>query len=615
MTAPLPHQQCLVLPITGDADSLRVRRALIQLLPHLKLDRRQESRLVAVCYGLAEHSMKQNLPASMRLMLRAEQAPALRVEVRPNMDAEDGSSWPPVPAADLLESGLAALLEQFARVECRAARGGWLVALEQPLTSAVASVDLAELVSADCVSSSDPRAELRAASAAHLQGVAEAARLEQEARKHEGRSRQLQAELLETNQGVLALYSELEDHVAKLRDLNETLEQRVAERTAEAQQRAEQLRMLASELSQTEQRERKRLAQILHDHLQQLLVAARMSIGELRRRMGGQAPASGQGAAQIVERIDILLSESIEASRSLTVELSPPILHDAGLVPALHWLVRQQEEKHGLRVQIQTQADAEPDSEDMKVLLFQVVRELLFNTVKHAGVRDANVELTRRGDQLQIVVADDGAGFEISGLRQKPGGSFGLFSIRERLRLLGAEMSIDTGVGRGTRVTLVAPLRPAEQNTGAEAGAGAARDVAAQTEAGTSPKIRLLLADDHRSLRASFSRLLRHEADIELVGEAADGETTIEMAHRLHPDVVLMDVSMPRVGGIEATRQITRQLPQTRVIALSMHQDSETEDAMRAAGAAAYVLKDAPSNELLAAVRRCAGRAPNERQN
>ena len=615
MAAPSPDVQCLLLPIADDADSLRARRAVIQLLPHLNLDHQQEWRLVAVCYGLAEHALKQHLPASMRLMLRAEGTPALRIEVRPETDAEGAPSWPTIPAAELLETGLAALLEQFMRVECRAARGRWMVAFEQSLGSAMNSMHLPELISTDRVPSPDPLAELRAVSAAHLEAVAAAAQLEQEVRKHEGRSRQLQAELLETNQGVLALYSELEDHVAKLRDLNETLEQRVAERTAEAQQRAEQLRMLAWELSQTEQRERKRLAQILHDHLQQLLVAARMSISELRRRMQGQAPAptNSQGPAQIVDRIDTLLSESIEASRSLTVELSPPILHDAGLVPALHWLVRQQEEKHGLRVHIQTQPDAEPGSEDMKVLLFQVVRELLFNTVKHAGVREAQVELTRREDQLQIVVADEGAGFELRGLRQKPEGSFGLFSIRERLRLLGAEMSIDTGVDRGTRVTLVAPLRPAEQHTGIEA--GAARDAAAEAGPEPAPKIRLLLADDHRSLRASFSRLFRHEADIELVGEAADGETTIEMAHRLRPDVVLMDVSMPRIGGIEATRRITRQLPHTRVIALSMHQDSDTEAAMREAGAAAYMLKDAPSNELLAAVRRCAGRSLDERQN
>src|SRR5690606_3104846 len=119
----------------------------------------------------------------------------------------------------------------------------------------------------------------------------------------------------------------------QLRSLNETLEQRVAERTIEAEQRTAQLRALAGEVTQAEQRERRRLAQVLHDHLQQLLVAAMMRLGVLQRRV--QEPLE-----QEVRQVEELIRQSIESSRSLTVELSPPVLYDVGLARGLEWLAR-----------------------------------------------------------------------------------------------------------------------------------------------------------------------------------------------------------------------------------------------------------------------------------
>ncbi|MCX5771741.1 MAG: response regulator [Candidatus Hydrogenedentes bacterium] len=239
----------------------------------------------------------------------------------------------------------------------------------------------------------------------------------------------------------------------QLRELNETLEQRVAERTAMAEERASQLRALASELIQSEQRQRRRLAQMLHDQLQQFLIAAKFRIGALRSRIADDEQI------QAVDEIDELLDESVKASKVLTIELSPPILYDAGLVPALEWLARWMREKHGLTTAVDADEEAEPASEDIRALLFEAVRELLFNIVKHAHIDEATVLVEKTSDdQITVTVEDTGSGFDpIAAQDRRGGGGFGLFSIRERFGLVGGRMDIETAPGRGTRVTLRVP--------------------------------------------------------------------------------------------------------------------------------------------------------------
>ncbi len=242
---------------------------------------------------------------------------------------------------------------------------------------------------------------------------------------------------------------------AQLHTLNETLEQRVAERTAEAERRALQLRRLASQLTQVEQGERRRLAQLLHDHLQQLLVGAKFGIGIAK----GQA--KDEAILHSLKQVNDMLDQSIKVSRSLTMELSPPILYDGGLSAGLQWLAGWVREKYELRVNVTVDQQAEPEREDIRVLLFQAARELLFNIVKHAGVKQADLLMSRlNNDRVRIVVADAGSGFEASRLAaaETKGGGYGLFSIRERLEMLEGRLDITSTPGEGTQVTLIAPI-------------------------------------------------------------------------------------------------------------------------------------------------------------
>ena len=118
--------------------------------------------------------------------------------------------------------------------------------------------------------------------------------------------------------------------------------------------------------------------------------------------------------------------------------------------------------------------------------------------------------------------------------------------------------------------------------------------------------IRILLADDHSLVRQGFRMILEAQPDMQIVGQAGNGKEAVELADKLHPDVVIMDVTMPELNGIEATRRLAESAPRTRVLALSMHKDSVYVREILRAGARGYLLKDAPDADLVAAVRAVA---------
>ena len=371
---------------------------------------------------------------------------------------------------------------------------------------------------------------------------------------------------------------------------------------AELEQRAQQLRALASELSKAEDRERRRLAQILHDHLQQLLVSANFSVASVLRSTEDAKVREG------LEEVKNLVTRAIDASRSLTAELSPPILYDSGLAGALCWLARWMKEKHGQEIDLHL--DDEVDApHDTRSVLFQSTRELLFNVVKHSGVNRAKVSLEEWGSgQLRLVVADEGAGFNVAREveRQRAAGGFGLFNIRERLECLGGHLEVHSVPGHGTRMTMFAP-KAHQPQMGTIALAAEVPKSPAKSPATPALPMRVMLVDDHRIMREGLAQLLGEVPDIKIVGEAEDGQQAVELARQLHPDVVIMDVAMPRMNGIDATRILVAERPQCRVIALSMHQQADMAAAMRQAGAVLYLPKDGPAETLIAAIRGASG--------
>lgn len=386
---------------------------------------------------------------------------------------------------------------------------------------------------------------------------------------------------------------------AELHELNQALEQRVAERTAEVQGQAEQLRALASQLSRAEQGERKRLAKVLHDHLQQLLVAARIQLNSLEARVESEAVRAG------VQDVFETLGEAMTASRDLTADLSPPVLQQVGLGAGLEWLAARMKKRHHFTVHLRTDSAPEPDEEEIRFLLFECVRELLFNSLKHSGVARAGVALWRADDDgLQITVSDEGQGFDPTVLtnREADEVTFGLFSIQERLQHIGGRMEVDSAPGDGARISLYAPVGP----NGGDAGEPPEIDApeeALSADGRRKDLYRVLIVDDHKMLREGLVEFFQSEQDIEVVGEAGDGPEAVRLASHLEPDVVIMDVNLGEMSGVEATEKILSDKPHIRVIGLSMHTDEDVARTMRAVGAEAYLTKDGPSEDLIAAVR------------
>ncbi|HVW01207.1 MAG TPA: response regulator, partial [Planctomycetaceae bacterium] len=377
-----------------------------------------------------------------------------------------------------------------------------------------------------------------------------------------------------------------------LRGLNRAL----GDRTQQLEATMQRLQRMTAELAQTEQRERQSLAHLLHDHLQQLLVAARYKTS---------AEISDKHEDWLREAlgvVDGLLEEAIQASRTLTVELSPPVLNDANLEQSLQWLARWMEEKHHLRVELRI-SPMPGQSDQHKWLLFQLARELLFNVAKHSGVNEAVLTIGEQEREWRLVVEDEGQGFESDPVEFTSSG-FGLFSMRQRLSAYGGRVFVHSRPGDGCRVEIRVPTDPASPQKTSTWEKGESMP---QPANGKHRRIRVLLADDHDILRSSLASLLRSESDIEVVGEACDGVAALEMADALVPDVVLMDITMPRLNGIEATRRIVHDHPTTRVVALSMHAPADLSESMRDAGAIKYVSKSAPISDLLNAIRVPAG--------
>ncbi len=411
---------------------------------------------------------------------------------------------------------------------------------------------------------------------------------------------------------------------AELRKLTADLERRVADRTEELSLSESRLRGLSIELNLTAQRERQRLATELHDYLAQLLVLGRIKLGQAKQN---QLPVS---SASFITETETALNQALAYTRSLVGQLCPPVLKEFGLTVALKWLAEQMQQH---RLTVSFHADREPLTlaEDHATLLFQSVRELLMNTVKHAATEQASITVDRLGNRLRVVVQDQGCGFDPTAAAVL--NQFGLFSIKERMRGLGGRLIVLSEPGKGTTATLELPVNraggassefkvlssefPKDTAGHLVSAVHSPSDNSELTTQNSQPpenhRIRVLIVDDHVMIREGLKAILLDYPEYDLVGEAGNGEEAVALTRSLQPEIVIMDVTMPVMDGIQATRLIKQEWPAVIVIALTVHSAAQVTAALNEAGASNVLTKETAVDELHRIVRRAWESQPRSR--
>lgn len=251
--------------------------------------------------------------------------------------------------------------------------------------------------------------------------------------------------------GVSACFYDVSGRVATESSLaleSDSLTDQIGDRTQE-------VRELAARLTLAEQDERTQLARQLHDGLQQELFALQFA----QRALLAFLPPDNEAAHEALQDAETLLKSAIRTTRTVTTDLSPAVLGQKSLAAGVHWLAEAMGTRHGLAVDVRALSEIDVPREAMRTLLFNLVKELLFNVVKHAGVKAAQVRLERCGAHLELEVADEGGGFDVDQLGTGSSGTgLGLTGVHKRLALFGGALSVVSAPGEGTRVTIQVPV-------------------------------------------------------------------------------------------------------------------------------------------------------------
>lgn len=407
---------------------------------------------------------------------------------------------------------------------------------------------------------------------------------------HQSRKQTIRTEFrLKQNNGmllpVLLSCNSLElDNAGLCAVITDLTEPKKAELELEIKNR--QLRRLADTLFHAEDEERKRLADLLHDDLQQVLVACmiRLSMPHYSRKDR--------------DGVNKLLVGAIDASRNLSAELRPPVLFEKGLVAGVRWFTARVIKQLGLSVDIQSEGYEEIADPSINVMLYQCVRELIFNIIKYAQVSKAVLIFATVKGQSQIKVEDRGRGFIVSqscGTAAGEAGGLGFFSIGERLRSIGGKYTIESTRGQGTCVTLTIPRQDEKSFFSSDGGA----ESLPLKKSG----IQILVVDDHKLVREGIVNALSTEKDILVIGQAENGLEAISQTSKLKPDVVVMDLNMPVLNGIEATRQLRKKRAKFKIIIISVNADKHAEQTVLEAGADAFLSKSSDLGELMSVIR------------
>lgn len=384
----------------------------------------------------------------------------------------------------------------------------------------------------------------------------------------------------------------------ELESVNQTLEERVKERTKKLRSYKRKLQLLASKLNKAEERERERLASELHDKLGQMLTVAKIKADGLK-----SDEFSDETSAEIQELRE-MIDDALGYNQNLMAELKPPAELDEEDVTEVLYRTAEKMKEQGLNVVIEDDKQPKPADREIRTMLYQSVRELLLNIIKHADVNEARMTISRTENQIKVTIEDEGRGFEMENDKPAPTeeGEFGLFNIQERINWHGGTFDIHSETGKGTKAVLHAPLKKekAEQPVEEEPLPVPSEE---EIQEELQKKINVLLVDDHDMMRRGLRQMIEREVDLTIMAEASDGEEAVKLARKKTPDVIVMDINMPVMDGIKATQKIKAEMPGIRIIGLSLHDSKGVIEDMRSAGASAYLTKNEAFETLCATIR------------
>ena len=354
------------------------------------------------------------------------------------------------------------------------------------------------------------------------------------------------------------------------------LERQTQSRYTQLGQSRLELQQLSARLVDAQETERRSISRELHDEIGQALGALLVDLGRLSTALSDDRP---EVKAQ-VENMKSATERTFQAVRNIALLLRPSMLDDLGLVAALEWQGREVSRRSEIEVEVQSENVSDDLPDEYRICIYRMVQEALSNAVRHSGAKNA-----------KVIVRQSPSKHHGAGQRRRP-----------RLRSAADARTGIAGHGRAREAAgrnIVGGVQP---------GPGSHRDGGTPfaAEAAVMRKIRVLLADDHTLIRAGLRMVVDAQPDLTVVGEADDGRAAVAMAESLKPDVVVMDIGMPSLNGIEACRKIREILPDTQVVMLSMHSDEGYVLRALKAGAKAYLLKDSAEADLARAIRAAA---------
>lgn len=314
--------------------------------------------------------------------------------------------------------------------------------------------------------------------------------------------------------------------------------------------------------------ERDRLSKDLHDTLGHSYVSIIMGLETLR-----QDVVSQEGT----EKLDSLLRlarNGMKEVRGYLHQMGAP-QETLPLVHTLRQLAEEFQTHAKVNVRFREIGEEYPVGKQVKMTLFRCLQESLTNAVRHGQATDIVVSLHFEPQQTRLEVQDNGHGVE----SWKDG--FGITTMKERAAHLQGRVSVYSERGEGTLITCFVP-RMVES---------------------TDEVIRLFIVDDHSFIRESLRSIIEGQRDLSVVGMAEDGAQAVKLCEELEPDLVLMDLEMPNMDGITATKRIKEKWPGIRVLVLSTFQDTEKAKEIMRSGADGYVIKSIESRELAETIR------------